>query len=306
MVSNRFSFHQRYSKSRKVHLIMMGGLGNQLFQLAAGLHIICRLDRDVRFSTHWFNPIGKAKSSTEISRKFMIDELIHPEEKSSLPYITIKIRVLIGRFIKNYWVSELDLNQGIEKILSPSTNVLTGYFQDIRYVNSVQKQLVERLKNSRKFQQLIPERLEPRVAIHLRFGDYMDNESARRVHGLTGIKYYVEAARILLKETGCKSIVLVSDNPTLARECFSEYCDWGDTEILDSEGSSDLDDLAILSHSAGIVMSNSTFSWWAAWLGSTTLGAKVVMPNPWFAKASAADVALADLSWTILSREITV
>ena len=67
---------------------------------------------------------------------------------------------------------------------------------------------------------------------------------------------------------------------------------------------SELEDLAGMSASRGIVISNSTFSWWAAWIGTQLHECNVVAPRPWFATPSAADDNLLPDGWTVLDREL--
>ena len=56
--------------------------------------------------------------------------------------------------------------------------------------------------------------------------------------------------------------------------------------------------------SSSIVISNSTFSWWAAWIGSQLHECNVIAPRPWFATPTAADVNLLPVEWTVLDREL--
>ena len=53
-----------------------------------------------------------------------------------------------------------------------------------------------------------------------------------------------------------------------------------------SEGATDLADMARMSACDGHVIANSTFSWWAAWLGGDRPGKRVVAPKRWGHPAS--------------------
>ena len=290
---------------KTVHLPLMGGLGNQLFQLAAGIYVTQQSDRDVKFLSSWLNPPRVYKRGWISPRQLMISDLIDDCEWSGLSRIQAATIRVISKFGKNYWVSELGPSDDTLERITSDTRVLVGYFQKSKYVNCVREPLLKRLEKSLQFRQLIPSKLEPRIAIHMRFGDYLSNPTTRAVHGLSDVSYYVNGVQILLGEIRCNQILLVSDDPKRAYSLFTESFDCRDFEISCAPGSSELEDFALLSHSAGIVISNSSFSWWAAWLGASTFGARVIAPTPWFAEPSAADTNLSDRSWTFIKRELS-
>ena len=75
---------------------------------------------------------------------------------------------------------------------------------------------------------------------------------------------------------------------------------------MDQESSSrgPWDDLTILAGSDAVVMSNSSFSWWGAYLAWRNHGARVVTPAPWFANPSTPAPKLIPDAWTVLPRGI--
>jgi hypothetical protein len=291
--------------SRRVHLLLIGGLGNQLFQLAAGLYINDNSKLRIRFSSSWFSSTQRFRRMRMTPRQMLISEILLDEEQSSLSRRKVRLVFFCSRFIRSLVVSESDANDTPLERISSSTKLLSGYFQNYRYVESVQDSLLKRFSESETFKTLIPRQLKPRIAIHIRLGDYVDDASARAFHGLTSIEYYVTAAHQMIQETGLREILIISDDPRKARNMFTAAFEMTDIEISHVENSTEMEDLALLSHSAGIVISNSSFSWWAAWLGSNTLGARVIAPTPWFAQPSAADVNLRVSSWTYLYRPLS-
>jgi hypothetical protein len=118
------------------------------------------------------------------------------------------------------------------------------------------------------------------------------------------VSYYATATRILLDELKASEVVIVSDDPPRALEALSKELNSDKIQLCCANTTDELEDLAILSHSAGIVISNSSFSWWAAWLGSTLKGASVIGPRPWLATYSKADECLAIPSWRFLERSL--
>ncbi len=94
-----------------------------------------------------------------------------------------------------------------------------------------------------------------KVAIHVRRGDYVDNPF---YVDLPTTDYYARA----MGEFGNAKFLVFSDD--------IEHCKTLDIfkECEFSEGLSEEDDLNLMASCKGIIISNSSFSWWAATLGS--------------------------------------
>lgn len=290
---------------KTVHLPLIGGLGNQLFQLAAGIYVTNQFDREVKYVSSFLKSPYFNKRGWTTPRRLMIEDLIGDTEWSELSRAKIAAIRAFSSFGKRYWVSEFGPSDNILERIDSDTRVLVGYFQKYRYVNHVAESFLKRLEKSLLFRQIIPSQCKPRIAVHMRFGDYRTNPRTRAVHGLSDISYYINGVEALIGDLPCNQIVLVSDDPKRAYSLFTEASGCGNFKVRCAYGASELEDLALLSHSAGIVISNSSFSWWAAWLGASTVGARVVAPTPWFAEPSAADINLVDPSWICIERDLS-
>lgn len=53
-----------------------------------------------------------------------------------------------------------------------------------------------------------------------------------------------------------------------------------------------------MSHAAAVVIANSTFSWWGAWMAAK--GTPVIAPDPWFSSGPAIE-GLIPPEWTRIS-----
>ncbi|WP_369012400.1 alpha-1,2-fucosyltransferase [Demequina capsici] len=122
-------------------------------------------------------------------------------------------------------------------------------------------------------------------AIHVRRGDYLDPAIVDRF-GPVGVDYVVRASARLTSER----LVIVSDSP--------EWCEAhvvpalraaGGREANVFRGSSDLDDFGVLLSAEQLVLSNSTFSWWAGFAGRAGV---VLCPKPWLDDGSSEDLIL--------------
>lgn len=125
------------------------------------------------------------------------------------------------------------------------------------------------------FRQGVPAQVE-NISLHLRRGDYVNNAF---YVDLAMTDYYQKAVAQFPNET---FLVFCKDNQGRDEEDRI----WA-TEFMDSLGvpytfapaeNSETDDLNLQAACKGHIMANSTFSWWAAFLG----GGKTVAPKAWF------------------------
>jgi hypothetical protein len=132
------------------------------------------------------------------------------------------------------------------------------------------------------------------VAVHVRGGDYLDLGWALKP------SYYEETARAIPVEIAERGFVVYGDDPsrmeliaaTLEGAGFSARLAAGQDGLSREERA--LDDLAQLASHAYLVISNSTYGWWAAALGDDDAepGRIVVAPTPWAPEFGAPDLAL--------------
>jgi hypothetical protein len=114
------------------------------------------------------------------------------------------------------------------------------------------------------------------VAVHVRRGDLLKKRN--RVFAVQSPRYYGEAARLVTERTGADHFFVFTDDPAWAR---AEVRLPGRTTLVSGpEGGSAVDDFRLMSLARHIVIANSTFSWWAAWLGERP-GSCVIAPAAW-------------------------
>jgi hypothetical protein len=130
------------------------------------------------------------------------------------------------------------------------------------------------------------------IGLHLRFGDYLRNPATRAFHGLTAFDYYLSALDHVARLVDTDEVMLFSDEPERALDLFKNSQTEFRSVVVAPRTHSNLKDLLMLSNCAAIVCSNSTFSWWAGWLGSTIRDIPVVLPEPWFAEYRSEEEAL--------------
>lgn len=121
------------------------------------------------------------------------------------------------------------------------------------------------------------------VAIHCRFGDYDNN-----YHPIQNTDYYYRA---MAKMPAGSKFLVFSDEPQKASKVVPNSWGGQPVEFVPS-GSGYMNDFDLMRSCKHFIICNSTFSWWAAWLGEYK-NKKVVAPSNWFgqiAKLSAKDL----------------
>jgi hypothetical protein len=262
-----------------------GGLGNQLFILAAAWEQSKRLTCPLYLDT---------SHGEKGAWRYALDSLAHPGIVlgEGSPWRSVRLpgnRVIplprLRSPLRRPIYVERDLNRfdsGINDIRVGTT--LFGYFQSPSYFPSVGEE-VRRMVMSAP---ATPEELatlsafssDRRVTVHLRRGDYL---SASPDKVLVASPAYAERARALLRAMGQHSPLRVfSDSPELVRKELEGV--EGDIQFVDDPALlSPISTIKAMATGEAIIMSNSSFSWWAAWLMQQERGddALVIAPRPW-------------------------
>ena len=278
---------------------IVGGLGNQLFVLAAAWAQAERLGCPLYVDTSYYALQG-ANWSAQIA------DLDHPgiDVTEISPWrgtsLVDQQPGLFGSVDTGSQTLHLFTESGfgydgrIDSIVPGTT--IAGYFQSAKYFGSIREQLRQLLTST----SLLPHersyieavQSEPRVSLHVRRGDYLSPKTSQ-VHGLAEPGYFARAMHLYDRLHPESRYRMYTDSPEVA---VSELGPLGGVELAPPDG--ELRSIAgILAMAAGdgIIISNSTFSWWAGWLISERdPHATVIAPRPWFRGGeSASDLLLA-------------
>ena len=244
-----------------VHLL--GGLGNQLFQIAAGFAYCMRTNRRLVIS-----------AGTEGGRPTYWDSFIE------------KCAQYIGpKNSKSIW-NEPHFHY---REIPAGVDGLNGYFQSSRYFADNSHVIRELFIPSESIQKSVHDKYahlltddfrEHGVVVHVRRGDYM-LPSKVPFHFVTTPTYF-ERACIQMKDKDPAAKFLI----------FSEDLDWCRSQPY-FEGATFVDEpdeciaLHLMSQYRHYIISNSSFSWWATWL--TTPAETVFAPERWFGRSGPQD-----------------
>lgn len=285
----------------------MGGLGNQLFQMAASIEITS--NSEVILDCDLLNPRRNREGlpevmgfelpnnvrtlnqkTTKIFRKILNVALRIAIRKKqtdkisnvALALLRIVIEVLCFMRYKTKIKALVPRNVGWEDLHFQTSKVfMYGYFQSFRWFEK--DETLSRLRGLKlknlsdkvvKYRSLSG--VESPIILHIRRGDYRNEPGI----GLLSLQYYEAALRHLKESSGLRNVWVFSDEPDFAREFIKSDSEFTIRYIEDS----DLDSCAtleVMRLGSAYILANSTFSYWSAVL-SYSSNPLVVCPNPWF------------------------
>ena len=285
---------------------LSGGLGNQLFQYAAGLSLARRHNAQLVLDTSLFKRRREPRS--------MALGPFAPEAKLGLArmrfspagdaaFLTIE-RSALGREVLPLSVfCEASYDYDLRFAYLGPEVLLRGYWQSHRYFDSVAGELREAAKSiipgldSRNRTLLDQIKSRPAIGVHIRRGDYLQ-EPYRSVHGACNLAYYREnMERVRLEMPDC-TFYLFSDDPGWCRSALGDQ----DAVIVAHNGPNQAHfDLILMAACRRHIISNSSLGWWAAYLADRR-GHPTIAPVPWFRNRSATPD-LYPPEWDLRSRE---
>lgn len=275
----RPSFPKVHTGKPVVLARLLGGMGNQMFIYATAFNLAKRLNAELALDT------GALQS--DAIRRYELHNLGIMDPQWRVPKFADKLLAKWFDFIKkNTLGKECWTHVACPMAYSPclenvSGNIyLTGYWQCAKYFSEYKEELRKVLQPAPVLSpelQAWEKRLTeyPTVFVHLRRGDYTKPENMQR-HGVLTLKYY-EKARLQMERDGLqRQYAIFSDDPDEAKHLFRH---WESSIFLPQ--ANPLEHMYLMSKCKHAIIANSSFSWWAAWLGKTD-GQRVVAPKQWF------------------------
>jgi Glycosyl transferase family 11 len=291
-----------------------GGLGNQLFQYAAGRALANRLGARL-----FLDCTPRALTPMYALDRFPIDaEIIRDAPQRIRPrrfrfggklggritdicHDVIPKRVTIhGHRFKIFYEKQFfSFDQRFDRLYG--SIYLTGWRQSYKYFERASDIVRSELRpncrpseaNGRWLDQI---RREDSVCIHVRRGDYLDPCVLARL-GLCMPSYYARAIEIVRERLNNPRFFVFSNDLAWCRDHLPAE----NLQFVDANSPDDAtDELQLMASCRHHIIANSSFSWWAAWL-ATRPDQIVVAPDPWFVNEPAHD--LIPKAWIRLPRD---
>ncbi len=261
---------------------MHGGMGNQLFQYAAGRALAARLGVEVALDPRMLAVKGTRPCWGNFRWRVVPPADLKPADLPPVRQDGLARYALWRAFGRHPVLRRergLGYNPGFESWGDDS--YLHGYWQSERYFAGIADLLRDEFT-------VVPEPSAqaremaarigagPSISLHVRRGDYL----TLAAHAICSEAYYRAALERVVAQTGIAPRVFVfSDDPDWAKANLDLPCE---KVVVDFNGpETDYEDLRLMGLCQHNIIANSSFSWWGAWLNRSP-GKVVVGPGRWF------------------------
>lgn len=227
----------------KIKVILKGRLGNQMFQYALGHSLSLKYNCEIYFKNK--------------HNKLIIDKIFN---------VPVKID---NKFNCNTQINEKTIEYNVENKeqldnLKSGYYLIDGYWQDEKYFKDHEKEIKE-------LYELPKYKISDKdLIIHVRRGDYITNENIHKRYFYCDLDWYKRA----LSCFNFDKLHIVSDDIKWCKKAFAEY----DPMIPNLE---EKNTLGYISSFNNIIISNSSFGWWGAYLSNTN---NIIYPSVWYPK----------------------
>ena len=270
---------------------ILGGIGNQMFQYAAGRALSLSTNQEYWLDLNDFTGyqlhngfelnrvfnIGNVKSSSSI-----VHELLGWRANSFAKKVLLRTQFAQFRgksFIVephfNYWPDFFKINHNC---------YLYGYWQSARYFkffeDIIRQDFVFKTPLDERNEQIALDIVNSNsVSLHVRRGDYLNNPKNIAIHGSCSVNYYVNAINYMAHCLKQPNFYIFSDDIAWVKENLQ--IDFPCLYIDHNCGLESYRDLQLMSLCKHHIIANSSFSWWGAWL-SANPEKIVIAPQKWF------------------------
>lgn len=257
-----------------------GGLGNQLFQYAAGRYLaekhntILKLDienfkTDKRrgYSLQYFNikevfctSVDKAViKGMERIKKLLNNKrpgAIYTEQNLNFDKHVTELGN--NMYLDGYW--------GNEKYFKPIENIIRNEFTVRQPPAGMNEIYLQKIRSANS------------IAIHVRRGDYVSSKETNTFHGVCSVAYYQAAIAQLSARLSDPVFFIFSDDISWVKEnlVINDF----PVDYVEHNSNLAYEDLRLMYSCRHNIIANSSFSWWGAWLNNNP-GKIVIAPEKW-------------------------
>lgn len=272
---------------------VIGGLGNQMFQYAAGRALAMARGLPLRLDVTGFDGYG-LHQGFELQRVFRCEApLASADEVRAVlgwraaptvrrilarpAFVVLRSKAFVVEPHFHYWPGLRDV---------PATAYLQGYWQSEKYFADA----TAAIRADFTFRQPLSAANEAiagkvgaggtAVSLHVRRGDYVSDARTHAALGVCSLDYYRVAVRYIVDRVEEPEFFVFSDDIAWAQANLEldHPCHY----IDHNRGAESYNDMRLMSLCRHHIIANSSFSWWGAWLNPRA-DKIVVAPARWFA-----------------------
>lgn len=233
-----------------VSCLLQGGLGNQMFQIAAAHSLALRNNDTSIFNFKTCSTPNQGNQSSKYE-----DTIFKKLKKTS-------------HYDYSYIYNETSFSY--KEIPYSKDILLKGYFQSEKYFIDFKKEIIDlfHIDENNDVNNFLKNFNKGITTVHVRRGDYLKYPD---VHPTCTIEYYKKAIEII----GDSIFVFLSDDIGWVIDNFKNE------NFFYSPFNDEVDDFTLMVNSENNIMSNSSFSWWGSYLNRNK-NKKIISPKQWF------------------------
>jgi hypothetical protein len=270
---------------------LIGGLGNQMFQYAAGRALALRHGAELKLDVSGFDAYKR--------RRYELDALAIRASVATGTDLAMfgadarprsQFAERVRRRLRIHRKSRFPVHREPHFQFDPTLALLRppvfldGYWQSEKYFSDCAATLRRELTASAPFDAAnaaVAARIDAvtAVSLHVRRGDYVDDPKTNRYHGTCSLDYYRRAIELITARVDSPHVFVFSDDSPWTRANLRVE---GPTTFVDANPADrGFRDMQLMSRCRHHVVANSSFSWWGAWLDPSP-DKIVVAPKRWF------------------------
>ncbi len=306
--------------SKTLTIRLMGGLGNQLFQYAFGRRLALANQADLLLDISGYPALAEVDPihggrSVELSSFNIVARVIQNKPESRMLGRSRRVWGKVARGL----MAVMDLSRPYyarREIVEPTRTQfhfdrqvydrtfegnlgVRGFWQSEKYFEAIDRQLRAELTlrnkpapRTRRLAAAI--RATTSVAVHVRHGDNANSVAAAL--GMLPRGYYAQAVATLKKALRRPNFFVFSDDLPWAMVWLRDLLP-NATAVHDPDRAAE--DLWLMSLCGHHILANSTFAWWAAWLGRKP-GQIVYAPRRYYQNVDRANPDLYPPDWRLI------
>jgi len=286
---------------------IIGGLGNQMFQYAFAVALQHRYVNELVYVDiqHYNSLFFNKHNGANLHNGYEINKIF---PNATLPIASPSIIAKISYWIPNYVLSRIGrkmLPARRTEYISPIINhyayeeqvfdrigdcYYEGYWQSIKYYLDIKTELYYTFQHPEPndYNTALIKEIEATnsVGIHIRRGDYLEDPE---FCGICEIDYYEKAVQTIISDGKEHTFYLFSNDICWCKNNIIQLFEGYSIKfVTDNIGVNSCWDLFLMTHCKELIIANSSFSWWAAFLNKR--GGRIIAPRPWLNRECTFDI----------------
>ena len=286
---------------------IIGGLGNQMFQYAFAEALKTRFPgEDVLLDTSHFKfLLLKKLGSANLHNGYEIKKVF---PNADLPIATSDQLRRVTYYIPNYALSRIarrvlpvkktELIQKAKEYFAYNPLVFEregdcyyeGIWESIHYLipikETILKSFAHPIPNKINSDLIFKMENESSVGIHIRRGDYLNSDAFR---GICDLDYYKRAIKIIIADGKSHSFYVFSNDLAWCEDNVIPLLDKNPIKMIShNTKNQSCWDMFLMSHCKDLIIANSSFSWWGAFLNKRC--GRIIAPQKWTNRVAEYDI----------------